>query len=106
MCVVEVVAVAVGKVGLQLSKEWLQHQWTVVFLAVCPERLWFGSEKCLSGYSEDLHHRLSTAGQHMWSDFYLHTLLYAGCSRDQTGCKQVDVGYGSTAKPVAQCGLM
>ena len=62
MRVVVAVVVAVGRVGLQLSKEWLQRQWVVVFLAVCLERLWFGSGRCSTGCSEDHHHRLSMAG--------------------------------------------
>ena len=62
MYVVVAVAAGVGRVGLQLSKEWLQHQWVVVFLAVCSERLWFGSERCSTGCSEKHHHSLSTAG--------------------------------------------
>ena len=62
MRVVVAVVVAVGRVGLQLSKEWLQHQWVVVFLAVRSERLWFGSGRCSTGCSEENRHRLSTAG--------------------------------------------
>lgn len=102
MCDVVAVVAGVCRVGLQLSKEWLQHQWVV---AVCQERLWFDSGRCLRGYSEDYQHSRSTAGYCMWSDFFLYTLLCAG-RLDQAGCEQVDIGCGSMMKPVVQYGLM